>query len=208
MSLRRRDRMALAVIGCLVAVAAYYMLALKPEQKKATSLAASVASEQQTLTSAEQSFAAGRAAQLSLAKQNAEWSALRLAVPSQSNIPGLLRTLDHDANSIGVKLYSISLANASPGGSAAPTSSTTTASSEATGIPVQMTFNGGYVALNKLVSRIDGMVKLSRNGVSASGPLMSISQVELSGSAGLTVTLSADIYQLAAASSSTTTAGG
>ena len=70
-----------------------------------------------------------------------------------------------------------------------------------TGVPVQLTFTGGYRALNALVHRLDALVVMSGNAVHASGPLMSISNVSLSGSSNLTVQLSANIYQLSAASS-------
>jgi hypothetical protein len=210
MTLRPRDRIALGVIVIAALVGAFYLLALKPEQQKASSLDAAIATQRQTIAQEQQSYQAGRAAQASLSSRAAQWAALRLAVPAQSDIPALLRILERNANTVHVKMQSIQLSGA-PGSSAggstptstsgASTSSGSPASSAsgATGVPVQLTFAGGYRALNALVHRLDGLVVLSGGAVHASGPLMSISNVSLSGSPSLVVQLSATIYQLSAA---------
>lgn len=200
MTLRPRDRIALGVVIVAVAIGAFYMLALKPEQQKAKSLDASIAAQQQTVAQEQQAYNAGRQAQATIKAQQAEWTALHVAVPAQSNIPALLRILAKNAKDAHVKMSSITLASAS-GGAPAPTA---TATAGATGVPVQLTFAGGYAALNALVHRLDSLVVLSGNRVRATGPLMSISNVSLSGSPDLTVQLNATIYQLSAA---TTAAG-
>jgi hypothetical protein len=71
-------------------------------------------------------------------------------------------------------------------------------------VPIQLTFNGGYVALNKLVGKLTGLVAMSGGKVRASGPLLSINSVSLSGSSDLTGNLTATIYQLAAPAGTTT----
>jgi hypothetical protein len=217
MTLRRRDRIALAAVLLVVVVAAYYLLALGPEQHKATALDAAILAQQQTLTQEQQAYAAGRAAQASLKADAAQWAALRLAVPAQSDIPALLRTLEHNANAVHVKMNVIALT--SPGSSAttsaptssAPTSSTSStaaASTVATPVPIQLTFAGGYTALNNLVRRLQGLVVVSGGKVRATGPLLSIGDVSLSGAPKLTVQLTATIYQLPAASTAATPTGG
>jgi hypothetical protein len=211
MTLRPRDRIALGVILIAALVGAFYLLALKPEQQKASSLDAAIATQRQAIAQEQQSYEAGRAAQASLSSHAAQWAALRVAVPAQSDIPALLRLLERNANAVHVKMQSIQLTgtSGSSAGSATPSStvgastssgSPASSASGATGVPVQLTFAGGYRALNALVHRLDGLVILSGHTVHASGPLMSISNVSLSGSPNLTVQLSATIYQLSAAS--------
>ena len=56
----------------------------------------------------------------------------------------------------------------------------------ATPVPIQLTFNGGYVALNKLVRKLTGLVAMSGGKVHASGPLLSINSVNLAGTSRLT----------------------
>jgi Tfp pilus assembly protein PilO len=215
MTLRRRDRIGLGVIVVLALIGAYYMLALKPARQKATSLVSQIATERQALTAAQQSYANGRRAQASLKAQAAELRAINLAVPTQPDIPALLRTLQRTATAVHVDMKAITLsgaAGASP--SAAPAASTTPATPTASGaspapaptpiaVPVQLTFAGGYTALNNLVRRVDRLVKLSRGKIRATGPLMSINSVSLTGSP-LTVQLTASLYQMPAPA---TTAG-
>jgi len=222
MTLRPRDRIAIGVIAIAALIAAFYLLVLKPEQHKAASLDTAIASQRQTLAQEEQAVAAGRQAQAKLKAEAAEWSALRLAVPNQSNIPALLDLLERNANAVHVKMQAISLSGASGSSSPAATTSTPSSSSSsgsssssnsstkaATGVPVQLTFAGGYNALNKLVHRLDSLVVFSGNAVHATGPLMTIGNVSLTGSPNLNVQLNATIYQLsAAASAAGATTGG
>lgn len=212
MNLRPRDRIVLGIVGMLVAVGAFYMLVLKPEQNKAASLQAAITTQQQALAKAESDFSAGRAAQASLKADAAQWAALKLALPAQSDIPALLRTLEHNAQAAHVKMQSITLTGAS--GSTPSTAAPAPAPTPATGtpsvasqVPIQLTFQGGYAALNRLVKRLDGFVLLSGTKVHASGPLISISSVSLSG-APLTVQLTATLYQLEPPPATTSPAGG
>jgi hypothetical protein len=209
MKLRPRDRIALGVVLIAGLVGAFYMLALKPQQQKASSLDAQIATQRQAITQAQQTYEAGRAAQATLKARAAQWAALRLAVPAHSDIPALLRLLERNATAVHVQMQSITLAGGSGSSTGSSTTSSTGASTTgassaakagATGVPVQLTFAGGYQALDALVHRLDRLVVLSGGTVHASGPLMSISNVSLSGAPNLTVQMSATIYQLAAAS--------
>ena len=227
MKLRPRDRIALGVVLTAVLVGAFYMLALKPEQQKVSNIDAQIATQRQTLAQEQQTYQAGRAAEATLKARSAQWAALSLAVPAQSNIPALLRLLERNAKAVNVKMQSIQLTGASSsstgtpnaGGTAGAPSSSSSGSSSAggtpaatsaaaTGVPVQLTFAGGYRALDALVHRLDSLVVLSGTTVHASGPLMSIGTVALSGAPNLTVQLSATIYQLSAATAPGTTTGG
>jgi hypothetical protein len=224
MTLRPRDRIALVAILILALAGGYYVLALKPEQHKAKALTSAIAAQRQALTTAEVNYRAGRAAQASIKTDGPEWAALRKAVPDTSDIPALLRVLERNANAVHVKMQAITL-NAStssagatpstPSTAAAPSTSGATggtatgAAAAPTSIPLSLTFAGGYTALHNLVQRLDGLVVVSRNKVHATGPLLSISNVSLSGSPKLTVQLTATIYQLATASTAATaTTGG
>jgi hypothetical protein len=212
MTLRPRDRIALVAILFLALVGAYYMLALKPERQQIKALDAATAAQQQQFASEQQQYAAGRAAQAALRANAAQWQSVRVAVPVQSDIPALLRTLEQTATAAHVKMRAVALT----GSSGATTPSSTTASSasasstgSATGMPVQLTFAGGYTALDGLVRRLDGLVVVSGDKVHATGPLLSITSVQLGGAPKLVVQLIANIYQLPASSAAgQATAGG
>jgi type II secretory pathway pseudopilin PulG len=217
MTLRRRDRIVLAVVAVLAVLGAFYLVALKPERQQASALQAQITTQQQALTAAQQSYNVGRAARASLKTDGPEWAALKLAVPQQSDIPALLRTLEKNAKSVHVSMQAISLSGASGStpaapapapapatAGAAPTAGAAAAAPAATPVPIQLTFAGGYVALNKLVRKLTGLVALSGGKVHAAGPLLSINSVALTGTKSLTGQLTATIYQLAAPAGTTT----
>ena len=217
MTLRRRDRIVLAVVAVLAVLGAYYLVALKPERQQASALQAQITTQQQALTAAQQSYNVGRAARASLKTDGPEWAALKLAVPQQSDIPALLRTLEKSAKSVHVAMQALGLSGASgsaPAAAAPAPATTTTGTAGTTGaaatapaatpMPVQLTFAGGYVALNKLVSKLTGLVALSGGKVHATGPLLSINSVALTGTKSLTGQLTATIYQLAAPAGTST----
>ena len=181
MTLRKRDRIVLAVVAAVALVGAFYMLALKPERQKASALQTQIATQQQALATAQQSYNVGRAAQAALKTDGAQWAALKLAVPAQSNIPALLRLLEKSADADHVAMTSLSLSGStgasSTHGRRRPRRGT--AAPSATPVPIQLTFTGGYVALNKLVRKLTGLVAVSDGTVHATGPLLSINSVTL-----------------------------
>jgi Type II secretion system (T2SS), protein M len=215
MSLRPRDRLVLGVVAVVAVLGAFYMLALKPERQKASALQAQIVTQQQALAAAQQSYTVGRAAQASLKKDGAEWAALKVAVPEQSDIPALLRTLEKSAKSVHVSMQALSLSGSGTGAAATPAPAASTPASAtgaagaattpaATPVPIQLTFGGGYVALNKLVRKLTGLATISGGKVHATGPLLSINSVALTGTKSLTGQLTATIYQLAAPAGTTT----
>lgn len=213
MTLRKRDRIVLAGLAVVAVLAGFYMLALKPERQQASALASQIATQRQAIATAQANYIIGRAAQAALKTDGKEWASLKLAVPQQSDIPALLRTLEKKANSVHVAMQSVSLSSSGSSSSSAATPSNTSGTGApattpaATPVPVQLTFSGGYVALNKLVSKLTGLVVMSGGNVRATGPLLSINTVNLAGSSKLTGTLSATIYQLATPAATTTTGG-
>jgi hypothetical protein len=221
MTLRPRDRIALGVVLLLGILGGFYKFALTPERQKASALETQIAAERQQLVAAQQSYANGRKAQASVNADVAELDAIHLAVPTQPDVPALLRTLQRTAKAVHVNMQAITLSPASTAATtpaAAPTTtagstttpgSTTTATPSPTAVPVSLTFSGGYTALNNLVRSLTGLVQMSGGTLHASGPLLSVGTVSLSGTSKLTVQLTASIYESAPASSTSgTTTGG
>jgi Tfp pilus assembly protein PilO len=206
MTLRPRDRIALGVVVLFAAIGAFYMLVLKPEQKKASSLVSQIAKQRQALSTAEANYATGKAARLALKADGPEWAALQRAVPAKSDIPALLRTLERNADAVNVKMTAIQLSGS--GSTGAPPAAPSSSAAGAISVPLSLSFAGGYTALDKLVRRLDGLVVVSGKSIRSTGPLLSISNVSLSGSPKLTVQLTATIYQLDGSTSSTSTTTG
>jgi hypothetical protein len=211
MTLRPRDRVALIGLLCLALVAAYYLLALAPERAKVKALDGAIAAQQQALAQAQQQLVAGRAAQAALGADAAEWTSINLAVPTQADIPALLRTLERTANAEHVKMQAINLtASSSATAQSSTSASSAAASSTAIATPIQLTFAGGYLPLEGLIQRIDSFVVVSGGRVHATGPLVSIGSVQMSGTKNLVAQFTATIYELSASStaSGATTTGG
>jgi Tfp pilus assembly protein PilO len=203
MKLRGRDRILIGVVAIVALFGAYYMVALKPERQKASALNAQITTARTSLVAAQQSYVTGKKAQAALKATAEEWSAIHLAVPNQSDIPALLRMLQSTAASVHVHMQSISLSGASASSTpaatttpATPGATTTPAAPTATPVPVQLTFAGGYRALDTLVRSLNSLVTVSHGRLHATGPLMSIGTVSLAGSGKLTVQISASLYQL------------
>jgi hypothetical protein len=206
MTLRLRDRIALGGILILAVIGAFYLLVLKPEHQRASTLATSIAGQRNALTTAQSNYATGHTAQASIKASAAQWAAVREAVPETSDIPALLRVLERKANAVHVQMQAITLSGSAA--SAAATSTPAPTTSGATSVPVQLTFAGGYTALHNLVRHLDGLVVVSGGKVYATGPLLSIGSVALSGTPKLTVQITASIYQLSAATAAAAAAPG
>lgn len=209
MTLTPRDRILLVAIAVVLAGFGFFHFALSPARHRAANLEPKIAAARTQLVQAQGKYAAGRAAAGTLRTSAPSFTAAERAVPAEADIPALLRLLQRGAREAHVSMQSISLSgpsatstSASPASPSAPiTSGATTGSSGATEIPVSLTFEGGYQALNRLVARLDRLVTVSGNRVHAAGPLVGISNVSLSGMSGasLTVNLTAVIYQRSAA---------
>lgn len=212
MTVRPRDLAALVLVGVVAVVAGFYVLALKPEHQRAAKLNGEIATARQSLATEITKLQTGLAAKQSLTAQDSQAAALARALPQSSDIPALLRLLQGNAHAVGVQMQSIQLQGSSTG-TAAPTTpstttTTTTAAGSATSVPVTMTFTGGYNDLDKLVRRLDHLVVLSRtNKVTATGPLMTVSGVQITPGKPLTVQLTATIYQLSALTSAAASQG-
>ena len=206
MTMRPRDRIALVAFLFAIAAGAFYVLVLTPEHHKAKALDAQIATQQQALATAQQQVASGRAAQATLRTAQAQLASLNVAVPTHSDMPEVLRALEQAAKTAHVQMQSITV-GASAGATSQPGASTTAPSASGTGTanatPIQLTFAGGYLALEKLVRRLDGFVVVSGNHVHATGPLLNVSSAQLSGAPKLVANLSANIYQRSAASAPT-----
>ena len=201
MKLTPRDRMLLVGISLVLVAFGFYHFALSPARQRAAGLEPKVAAARVQLVQAQGKYAAGRSAAGALRTTAPSFTAAERAVPEQADIPGLLRILAHSARASHVRLESISLSGSSTSG-ATSDSTSPTSDGGANEVPVTLTFDGGYQALNRLVT-------VSGNRVHAAGPLVGISSVSLSGGSAsavgggsgssLTVDITAVVYQRAAA---------
>ena len=214
MKLTHRDRVLLGVIAAVALCAALYMLVITPERHTAAHLQSQVAAERVTLAHAEQRAAEGRAAEAALKASQDDWSATQRAVPQVADVPALLKVLTRSAQAAHVSMQSIALTGGSAGTSSTAPATAVSSPAGPTAIPVSLTFEGGYQALNRLVGRLDALVTTSRRSIRSDGPLIGISTVTVAPASSsshpstLSVDLTATIYQRSATGSTTTGATG
>jgi hypothetical protein len=112
-----RDRTVLMVIGAVVAIAAFWFLALGPRRKDATALTGQITQAQQRLDTARQQAAVASAARDRYDVDYATVAKLGKAVPGDDDVASLVYQLDHVSNGTHIDFRSIKLTSS---GAAAP----------------------------------------------------------------------------------------
>jgi hypothetical protein len=115
-----RDKIIIGVVAGFVAIAAYWLLLLSPERKKADDLNKQVAAQHQTLQQAEADATASQAARASYAADYATVARLGKAVPIDDDVPSLVYELQSASSHAGVDFRAIRVAAGGAAG-AAPT---------------------------------------------------------------------------------------
>ena len=118
-----RDRILIGVMACLVAVAGFWFLALKPKRAEATAAAARVAEAQTKLDTANQALASATSARASFETDYATAARLGKAVPDDDDAASLVFQLESAARKAGIDFRSLTVGGASSG----PTATTTPA---------------------------------------------------------------------------------
>ena len=118
-----RDRILIGVMACLVAVAGFWFVALKPKRAEATAAAARVAEAQTKLDTANQALASATSARASFETDYATAARLGKAVPDDDDAASLVFQLESVARKAGIDFRSLTVGGASSG----PTTTTTPA---------------------------------------------------------------------------------
>jgi hypothetical protein len=118
----QRDRIVVMVVIAVVALGGFWMLALKPKRKEATSLGQKVEQAQQRVDAAQAQVTAGEAARARYARNYATVARLGKAVPIDDDVPSLVYQLDSTAKESGVDFRKVKL-SANAGAAAAPPTS-------------------------------------------------------------------------------------
>ena len=114
-----RDRILIGALACLVAVAGFWFLALKPKRADAAAATARVAEAQTKLTAANQALASATSARASFQTDYAIAARLGKAVPDDDDAASLVFQLESAARKAGIDFRSLTVGGAS--GAAATT---------------------------------------------------------------------------------------
>jgi hypothetical protein len=124
-----RDRILIGVMACLVAVAGFWFLALKPKRAEATAAAARVAEAQTKLDTANQALASATSARASFEADYATAARLGKAVPDDDDAASLVFQLESAARKAGIDFRSLTVGGASAGATTTTTPAQTGSSS-------------------------------------------------------------------------------
>jgi hypothetical protein len=195
-SLRPRDKVALSAVAAVLVLVGFYFLVISPQLSKVSDLNKEIASQKATLNQDELTYQEGRAAQIGIHTNGAEWAAVRRAVPATANVPGLLRLLQNNSNLARVKLSSVTMTG-NGGATSGASAGTSTDPSAASAVPQSLVFSGSYQNIEKLARHLDHLVVVDQaNKLRSFGPLVTIGSVSLSNAtAGVNASLTATIYE-------------
>jgi len=110
-----RDRILIGLMACLVAVAGFWFVALKPKRAEATAAAARVAEAQTKLDTANQALASATSARASFETDYATAARLGKAVPDDDDAASLVFQLESVARKAGIDFRSLTVGGASSG---------------------------------------------------------------------------------------------
>ncbi len=188
-SLGRRATIAIAVVACLAVLAGGWFLLIQPTRSSISKTKAQTAQQQADNQSAQLQLQSMRSIAKHLPAEQAELAALQKKVPTQVELPAILRSMQALAISSGVNLLTF-------------TPTTPTPLANAPGIAtvgIQMSVSGGYAELEQLDSALEGLQRtfmvtgftFTGSGSTANGSATSASSSASSTSGGTPDTISA-----------------
>jgi Tfp pilus assembly protein PilO len=195
-----RGRLIAAVLAAIVVVAAVWLIAVSPERSKASNLLAQIASERQTLASAQAQLLAARAARADYPAEVHAMQVLLDAIPTSDQEPQLIDLINALENGYLIDWKQTSLSPSSAGGFGA--------------LQISFAFQASYMNLQRFVTAVDSLDKSDGANVISTGRLATVNSIELSPSTNgqETASVSMTVYQQSTggatgAGGTTTTAG-
>jgi hypothetical protein len=178
----RSNKLLLAVVVGIATAGAYWFLLLSPKREEQAQLAEQITQKEGEVQQAETLLATYRNAQKTYKANYATLARLGKAVPADDDVRSLVIQLEDAATDSEVDFRSINVDGG--GSSAAPT----TASPDATAppgattvgaagfsvMPFTLQFEGKYMELSKLFTRLERFVEVSNDKLGVSGRLLRI----------------------------------
>lgn len=223
----KRQWTLLTALACLVVLVAGYMLLVRPQHSKAASIKAQTSGVQSQITTLRSQLARLTEESRDLAGQQAALYRIAQQLPTDPQMPTLLRKLDQSAGVTGVELVNVApgnptvatptVATGAAGGtaaSAAPVAKGVTGAPIAglAQIPVVLTVSGDYFQMERFLDSLEG---LQRSMLVNSFTLAYAKTTATSGGSTATVgkgpisaTINAQVFLSTAALGSSAAAGG
>jgi hypothetical protein len=199
-----RDRIVVGVVACLVAVAGFWFLALKPKREEVAAAGARAAEAQTRLQAATQALASASSAKASFVTDYATVARLSKAVPDDDDAASLVFQISAAARQAGIDFRSLTVGGsgaAAPAATPAPSTGAGSSKSQADGSPAAPTtalapgvvagadgmnrlpftfiFDGDYFALTRLLDLLRSFTTVRGDTVTVSGRLLTVEGVNL-----------------------------
>jgi hypothetical protein len=177
-----RDRLMLVGIVALAVLLGAWFMTVAPERERAAKVSAEAEAARKQLTTAESQVDSAKSAQAQYSGAYTSLVSLGQAVPSSSETPALIYTLDKTTHSRDVQFSSIATgATGTAGGSSsASAASAAVAAASFSQEPFTFIFNGTFVDLYKLLDQLEGFtVQTSTGALHVNGRLLTIDSVSL-----------------------------
>jgi Tfp pilus assembly protein PilO len=178
-----RDRLVVAVIAAVVLIAGMWLIIVSPERKQATTLSGQIASERQSLVSAQSQLASSRRAVRAYGFHVSQLDTAIRAIPTTAHEAELVATIARLAGT-KVDFHSLAVSGANTGTGAQELS-------------LSFTFYATYGNLQNFLAAIDALTEVDGTTLTAHGRLFTINSVSLTPSPpnSTTANISAVVYQ-------------
>jgi type II secretory pathway pseudopilin PulG len=178
-----RDRIVLAVVAVVAALAGAWMLVITPKRNEAKSLTAQVQSVQGQLTTAQGQVATGLAARAKFSTDYAQLASLGQALPQDDEVPSLIYEIQSAANASRVSFHSLQMNPTSGSGTAASSGAAALppgAGPGTAGLPVEQfsfEFDGNFFHLSNFFQRLQSFVVAGKTTIRVSGRLLTMNAI-------------------------------
>jgi Tfp pilus assembly protein PilO len=182
----------LGVAAAVVAIAAFYFLALGPKRDEVAKLDADIAAKATELEQARATLSTYEQARGTYKENYATLVRLGKAVPADDDVRSLLVQLEATAERSGVDFQKLEVgggAAAAPAPGEAPAAADGTlakapgtvdvAGGALSAMPFNLTFNGGYFELQTFLARLERFVTVNNERLDATGRLLRLESVKL-----------------------------
>lgn len=157
----------LAVMACLVVLAAGWFLLVSPKQSDASALRDQTTTQVAANTQLQTQLQILKAQAKDLPKQQAKLAAVAARIPDNPALPAMIRALTAAATSAGVELVTVTPgppagATATPAGAPVAPGKPTAAASGLLQIPLTLNVAGGYFQVEQFVSNLENLPRALR----------------------------------------------
>jgi hypothetical protein len=193
----RTNKILLAAVAAVVAVGAFYYLALAPKREQIAKLDADLATKQAEIEQARQQLATYEQARASYKANYSRLVRLGKATPGDDDVQSLLVQLEGAAGRTGVNFEQIELGTAPSGPTAAPANGAAPAAPAATGelasapgavpvaggvlsaMPFKFSFSGSFFDLTTFFTKLEHFVTVRNQRIDATGRLLRLETLKI-----------------------------